>query len=91
MLSLVLGKMIFKVCQYIFTIISPWKGRGPSFRYFRSFRIPITQGCFVPSVIEIGPVVLKKKIFKGHQCIFAISLLYPLGKGRGPSFIIEQT
>ena len=32
-----------------------------------------TQGCFVPSLIEIGPVVLEKKIFKFHQCIFTFS------------------
>ena len=50
---------------------------------------PITQWCFMPSLVEIDPVVLKKKIFKVGQCIFAISLLSPLGKGRGPSF--EQT
>ena len=42
----------------------------------------------MPSLVEIGPVVLKK-IFKFHQCIFAIALLSPLGQGQGPSF--EQT
>ena len=41
------------------------------------------------SLFEIGLVVLKKKIFKVRQCIFAISLLSPLRKGRGPIF--EQT
>ena len=25
---------------------------------------PFTQGCFVPSLVEIGPVVLEEKIFK---------------------------
>ena len=34
--------------------------------------IPFTLRCFVPSLVEIGPVVLKK-IFKFCQCIFAIS------------------
>ena len=43
----------------------------------------------MPSLVEIDPVVLKKKIFKVGQCIFAISLLFPLGKGPGPSF--DQT
>ena len=43
----------------------------------------------MPSLVEIGSVVLEKKIFKFRQCIFAISLLSLLGKGRGPSF--EQT
>ena len=81
-LSLVLKKMIFKVCLYIFAISlsSPLgKGYGPSW-------IPIIQGCFVLSLVEIDPVVLKKKIFKVHQFIFTISLLSPLWKGHGPSF-----
>ena len=48
--------------------------------------IPSTQGCFVPSLVEIGPVVLEKKIFKFRQFIFTISWLSPLRKGRGFSF-----
>ena len=36
-------------------------------------QIPITQGCFVPSSVEIGPAVLEKNIFKFRLCIFAIS------------------
>ena len=48
--------------------------------------IPFTQGCFDPSLGEIRPVVLKKKILKIRQKNFAISYLSPLGKGRGPSF-----
>ena len=59
---------------------------GPS---FEQNLIPFTQEYIVPSLVEIGPVVLEKKIFKVHQCIFAISLLSPVGKGHGPSF--EQT
>ena len=47
------------------------------------------KGCFVPSFVEIGLVVPEGKSFKFSQCIFAISLLAPLGKGCGPSF--EQT
>ena len=39
------------------------------------------------SLIEIGPVVLEKKIFKFRQCISAISLLYPLVNGCGPLFV----
>ena len=46
----------------------------------------LTQGCFVPSLVENGSVVLEKKIFEFRQCIFAISLLSPLGEGWGPSF-----
>ena len=39
-----------------FVIISLWKGRGPS---FEQIWIPFTQGCFVPSLVEIGPVVFR--------------------------------
>ena len=43
-------------------IITPspfWKGRGPS---FEQTWIPFTQECFIPSLVEIGPAVLEKKI-----------------------------
>ena len=30
--------------------------------FFEQIWIPFTQGCFVPSLVEIGPVVLEKKI-----------------------------
>ena len=36
--------------------------------------------------VEIGPVILEKKIFKFRQCIFTISYSSPLGKGYDPSF-----
>ena len=42
-----------------FLFISPWKRAGPS---FEQGWIPIFQGCFVLSLVEIGPVVLEKKI-----------------------------
>ena len=34
--------------------------------------IPFTLGCFEPNLVEIGPVVLERKIYKIRQCIFAI-------------------
>ena len=40
----------------------------------------------MPSLVEIGSVVLEKKIFIFCQCIFAKLLLFPLGKLRGHSF-----
>ena len=43
---------------------------------FETTLIPITQGCFVPILNEIGPVVLEKKIF--GRCVFAILLLSSL-------------
>ena len=41
----------------------------------------------MPSLVEIGPVALKKKFFfSSQQCIVTILLLSPLGKGCGASF-----
>ena len=79
------------IYQCIFTISllsSLWKGQDSS---FEQTWVLITQGCCVPSLVEIIPVVLEKKILKYNQLIFAtcISWLSPLGKRQGPSF--EQT
>ena len=42
-----------------FLWLSPfWRGPGPS---FEQTWIPFTQGWFVPSLVEFGPVVLEKK------------------------------
>ena len=62
--------LILSMYFHYFVIISPWKRAGPS---FEQTWIPFTQGYFVPSLFEIGSVVLEKKIFKFCQCIFAIS------------------
>jgi hypothetical protein len=40
----------------------------------------------MPSLIEIGLLVLEKKIFKYFQCIFTLLLLSPLEQGHSPSF-----
>ena len=48
----------FNVCQYIFAIflLSPLgEGHGTS---FEQTWFPFTQGCFVPSLVEIGHVAL---------------------------------
>ena len=42
---------------HTFVIISPWKRAA---LHFKKSWIPFTQECFVPSVVEIGPVVLEK-------------------------------
>ena len=55
------GEEDFKnVSMYLrhFLIFSPWKRWGPS---FGQTWIPFTQGYFVSSFVEIGPVVLEKK------------------------------
>jgi hypothetical protein len=38
------------------------------------------------SLIEIGLLVLEKKIFKNFQCIFTLLLLSPLGERQSPSY-----
>jgi hypothetical protein len=61
--SVVLEKKIFNWPNPIFAFmwLSPlWWGPSP---LFERFRIPFTKGWFMPSLIEIGLLVLEKKIF----------------------------
>ena len=54
--------LLVKVLLCIFAIsllFPPRKGHGPS---FEQTWIPITQGCFVPNLVEIGPMVFEKKL-----------------------------
>ena len=81
------GEEDFKILSMYFDYHFPLE-KGDSFKFEWNW-IPFTQACFVPSLGEIGTVVLEKKIFKFHQCILAISLLSPLGKVCDPLF--EQT
>ena len=56
-----------------------WEFIGSS---FEQTWIPFTQGCFVPRLVEIGPVVLEKKILKFRKCVFSLFRNYlPLEKG----------
>ena len=76
--------------DYIITLIKRRKKNIINFMIIYCFFIwNLTQECFVSSLVEIGPVVLEKKIFKSYQFIFINSRLSPLCEGRGPSF--EQT
>ena len=50
---------------------------------FEETWIPFTQGCFVPRLVEIGPVVLEK-ILKFRKCIFAICVIISPWKTAGP-------
>ena len=86
---------VIKVSRFVnfFNILSPFRfylplEKGVTLDLYK-FESPCTQGCFVPSLVEIGLVVLVKKIFKSCLFIFIISQLSPLWEGRGPSF--EQT
>ena len=50
----------FRQCIFAISWLSPGgKGRGPS---FGQTWIIFTQGCFVPSLVENGRVVLEKKV-----------------------------
>jgi hypothetical protein len=78
--SVVLEKNIFKWSHPIFAFwrLSPlWRGPGP---LFEQFRIPFTQGWFMPSLIEIGLLILERFLK-----IFSVFLLFcdylPLEKG----------
>ena len=51
-----------------------------------------TSPCFLPSLDEIGSVVLKEKIFfmvNAPNMFFSLSDIIPLGEGHDPSF--DQT
>ena len=68
-----------KTYDYIITLI---KGRKNPLSLFLGFVkpwVPFIQGCFVPNLMETGPVVLKK-ILKVGKCISIILILSPLEK-----------
>ena len=55
-------KRIFKFCLCIFNIwLLPPLAKGPG-SSFEQILIPFTQECFVLSLVEIGPMVLEKKM-----------------------------
>ena len=60
---------------YYFIIISPWK------RVWPFIWIPCTQGCFLPSFVEI----LEKLIFKFRQIYFGYLVIISPWKWWGPS------
>jgi hypothetical protein len=53
--------------------------------YLNKTEYPSPKDNFVPRVIEFGLLVLEK-IFKNFQCIFTLSLLFPLGERQSLSF-----
>ena len=60
---------ILKCLQCIFAIISLAKECGS---LFEQTWIHFTQGCYVPNLVENGPVVLNKKfVFMCCQCIYS--------------------
>ena len=68
-------RRFLNVCIQFFLLLSPLRtGFGPS---FEQIYITISQGSFLPSLVEIGPVVLWKKILN-HQCNFLCCYHLPL-------------
>ena len=59
----------------------PWKKGGP---LFEQNWIPFAQGCFVPSLVEIGLLVLEKKIFWILSMYFHYFLIISPWKKAGP-------
>ena len=80
------GYWVFQ-CIFAIWLLSPiLKGQVPSFE--KSW-YPITKGCFVPSLVEIHPLIFEN-ILKICQCILDISLLSPLTKRPGPSYELKS-
>jgi hypothetical protein len=80
--SVVLEKKIFKWPNPIFAFLwlSPlWRGPSPLFEHCR---VPFTQGWFMPSLIEIGQLVLEKILSYINICTY--SFLY-CGPSRPPA------
>ena len=84
----VVRNKIFKVPQCIFAISFYLLLEKGLVLYSNELEFPSSKDALCQVWLIFGPMVLKK-IFIVCQCIFAISLLSPLGKGQGPSF--EQT
>ena len=53
-----------------FVIISPLKRKGP---FIWTNWSPFTQGCFEPRLVQIGPVVLERRVLK----VVNLFLLFP--------------
>ena len=62
--------------QDVVVIFPMWRNNPLSKQTWFHF----AKGCFVPSLFEFGPMVLKKNIFPCHQCFFLNYDYLPLGK-----------
>ena len=72
--------LIFSIEIYYFAIISFGEGHGPK-NSFEQTWISSTQAWFVPSLVEIGPVVQEKKILNIFNIILHFRYYLPLEKG----------
>ena len=68
----------FHQCNFIILLISSLK-KDMALHSIKH-EIPLTQGCFFSSLVEIGTVIQEETIFKFHQCIFPFLFLSALGK-----------
>ena len=66
-----------KICSYF-----PF-GNGMALQ-LNNLKIPLTQGCFVPSLLELSQWIWRRFLYV--ICIFLSLPAYPPGKGHGPSF-----
>ena len=70
--SVVLGKIFkFRQCTSLFRNYPPLEKGGPI--HLNKLETPSPKEAFVPSLVEIGSVVLEKKNFKFCQLFFIIS------------------
>ena len=79
----VLEKKIFLILSryfHYFVIISPWKKSRAL--HLNKLEFPSPKGCFVLSLVEIGSVVLEKKIFNFVNVFLLFCNYQPLEKGR---------
>ena len=83
--QVVMKKKIFKIRQCIFCnlVIIVFLKRLWPFIWTHLNALYPRMHCW-KFWVKIGWMVLEKKMFEFHQCIFAILYLSPLKKGRGP-------
>ena len=73
-----IGPVVDKIFKFRFFVsISSWK-RVRCDLLLEQTRIPINQGCFVSSLVDISPVVLEKKFFFNFVNFFSLLRNYLL-------------
>ena len=77
--------MLISSIHFHYFVLSPLgKGRRPSFEQtLILFTFTLLKGCFVLILVEIGSVVLEKKIFKFVNVFSLFRNYLPLEKGVG--------
>ena len=79
----VMAEKIFKFHQSVLLFWYYLSLKNGISLHLNKLKIPLTHGCLVHSLVEIGPIVLQKMIFiKFHECIFSLSLSSAIRKFR---------